>query len=316
MKKKKIDQFSNSHLGKPTQLNTHLNDGVEQSFSRSGRPARTTGDKYSRLGRGLDSLIPIFEEEKDLKIINIGKIAPNPIQPRENFDEEKLGELALSIKEHGILQPLIVAPREDGNYEIIAGERRWRAALKAGLGEIPVMIRDAHQKEKLEIALIENLQRDDLNPLEEAKAYDYLIKDFNLTQEEVSKKLGKSRSKIANNLRLLDLPLEIKEGLKQNLITEGHAKAILGEKDPEKQLQLYRAILDQGLNVREAEKRTAKIKASKKSSKIHPEISSFLREVLGTKVEIVPKKRGGTILIEYYSQEELDRIIDTLKSYF
>ncbi|OIP24754.1 hypothetical protein AUK11_02260 [bacterium CG2_30_37_16] len=271
------------------------------------------------LGRGLDSLIPtsplvertIGLKPADITEINVEKVSPNPNQPRYTFDEESLKELASSIKEHGVIQPLIVT-KKGAEYELIAGERRLRAAKIAGLKTVPVVVRTYSEQQKLEVSIIENIQRHDLNPLEEAMAYQRLVDDFNLTQEEVAQKMGRSRSAIANTLRLLNLPIEIKRGLVDGKITEGHARAILAIPEPAKQLALYEQIVSQKLNVRSVEEK-AKVITTKQStevSKTFSDLESKLRDAIGSKIKIQPSKKGGKIIIEYYGEEELERIIN------
>jgi len=271
------------------------------------------------LGRGLDSLIPtsplvertIVLKPADITEINVEKVSPNPNQPRYTFDEESLKELASSIKEHGVIQPLIVT-KKGAEYELIAGERRLRAAKIAGLKTVPVVVRTYSEQQKLEVSIIENIQRHDLNPLEEAMAYQRLVDDFNLTQEEVAQKMGRSRSAIANTLRLLNLPIEIKRGLVDGKITEGHARAILAIPEPAKQLALYEQIVSQKLNVRSVEEK-AKVITTKQStevSKTFSDLESKLRDAIGSKIKIQPSKKGGKIIIEYYGEEELERIIN------
>ena len=238
------------------------------------------------------------------------KIVPNPEQPRVQFDKEKLSELAQSIREHGILQPLVVTRKGDG-YELIAGERRLQAAKLAGLIEVPVIIRSADERTKLELAIIENTQRHNLNPIEEAKAYLRLMEEYGLHQEEVAKKMGKSRSLVANTVRLLHLPIEIQRSLIEGKISEGHAKALLGIENPEKQRALFEMILKSGLTVRETEVEARSVSVSphvRSEASVPPEFSERLerlREKLGTRVKLSPAGQGGKIVIEYYSSEEL-----------
>lgn len=245
--------------------------------------------------------------------VPIHKIAPNPEQPRVQFDADKLGELAQSIQEHGILQPLIVT-RKGENYELIAGERRLQASKQAGLTEVPVIIREADDRTKLELAIIENTQRHNLNPIEEAKAYLRLTEEYGLHQEEVAKKMGKSRSVVANTVRLLHLPVEIQRAMIEGKISEGHAKALLAIENPEKQRALFDMILKSGLTVRETEvqARTISVRTHvRKETVLSPELSERiekLREKLGTKVKIAQSGNGGRIIIEYYSPEELQEM--------
>jgi ParB family chromosome partitioning protein len=230
--------------------------------------------------------------------------------------------LAESIKEKGILEPLIVR-RTDQGYELMVGERRWRAAQKAGLKEVPVLVKEAERREALEISLIENLQREDLNPIEAAEAFKNLIEEFNISQEDLSKRIGKDRTTIANTLRLLKLPMEIRNQLLQNRITSGHARAILSLESKEKQKELCALIIKKGLSVREAEalaKRWSEkpkkiVTPVKKRGDLESQLSSLqdsLRKYLGTKVQITPKGKRGKIEIEYYSNEDLERIVETI----
>ena len=276
------------------------------------------------LGKGLGALLPEFgqAESKALLYCGIEEIVPNPSQPRKHFDESKLQELAESIREKGILEPLLVR-RTDQGYELIVGERRWRAAQKAGLREVPVMVKEVEGREAFEISLIENLQREDLNPIEEAEAFKHLIEEFHMSQEDLSKRIGKDRTTITNTLRLLKLPLEVKNQLLQNRITPGHARAILSLENKEKQKELCAVIVKKGLSVREAEglaKRwAAKLQKTVSSVKRKDELESQLRSLqdslrksLGTKVHIAQKGTGGKIEIEYFSHEDLERIVEAI----
>lgn len=291
------------------------------------------------LGRGLASLIPNKKQntrdvEKTQNItkimqkantetsgileVDINLINPNPYQPRLAFDEEKLDNLAESIKHHGIIQPLIVS-KNSGRYELIAGERRHLAAKKAGLDSVPVIIRRAEEKEKLELALAENIQRHDLNPIEEAKAYKKLADDFEMSQEEIADRTGKSRSAIANKIRLLNLPVEIQRAIIEEKITEGHAKAILALENPEKQRALFEMIIKQNLTVRQVEDKTKEIsvRSHKRTVNADPEIKNLenkLMGALGTKVKVTKSGGGGKIVIEYYSEEELDNILNKISN--
>ena len=280
--------------------------------------------KRVALGKGLGALIPEFgkEESRTLLFCGIEEIVPNRSQPRKHFDESKLQELAESIKEKGILEPLIVR-RVEGGYELIVGERRWRAAQKAGLKEVPVLVKEIEGREALELSLIENLQREDLNPIEEAEAFKRLIEEFNLSQGELATRIGKDRTTIANVLRLLKLPSEIRNHLLQNRITSGHARAILSLETKEKQKELCALIIQKGLSVREAEalaKRWSEkpkrvVTPTKRGSDLESQLSSLqdsLRRHLGTKVHITQKGKRGKIEIEYYSFEDLERIIEAI----
>jgi len=285
---------------------------------------RSMVTKKMGLGKGLGALIPELEPEgpKSLLFCGIEEIHPNRSQPRKHFDESRLQELADSIKEKGILEPLIVRRAADG-YEIVIGERRWRAAQKAGLKEIPVLLKELDDREVLELSLIENLQRDDLNPIEEAEAYKRLTEEFGLNQEELGTRLGKDRSTVANTLRLLKLPYEVREHLLRNHITPGHARAILSLESRETQKELCTLIIQKGLSVREAEslakrwsKKPRKISASdKKGGDLESQLIALgdsLRRHLGTKVQISLKGKRGKIEIEYYSFDDLERIVETI----
>lgn len=271
-------------------------------------------DQTKGLGRGLDSLIPTGFDvnepvEKPTGQIDITLIDPNPMQPRREFEEDALLDLANSIRKYGIIQPLLVTRKGD-RFELVAGERRLRAAKVAGLKEVPVVERSMEEQEKLEVAIIENLQRENLNPIELAYSYKKLITDFGLTQETVSERVGKARSTVANTIRLLSLPHEIKDALALGKITEGHARALLNITDPTKQIELFKKILEGDLNVREIETKAGKVKNPSKASK-DPNITAAerrLSEVMGTKVTIKRSGTQGKIEIEYYSFEDLERI--------
>jgi len=280
--------------------------------------------KRVALGKGLGALIPEFgkEESRTLLYCGIEEIVPNRSQPRKHFDESKLQELAESIKEKGILEPLIVRRVNEG-YELIVGERRWRAAQKAGLKEVPVLVREVEGREVLELSLIENLQREDLNPIEEAEAFKRLIEEFNISQEALATRIGKDRTTITNTLRLLKLPSEVRNQLLQNHITSGHARAILSLENKEKQKELCALIIKKGLSVREAEalakqwseKPKRLVAPAKKKSDWESQLNSLqdsLRRHLGTKVHITQKGKRGKIEIEYYSFDDLERIIETI----
>jgi len=280
--------------------------------------------KRMALGKGLGALLPEFGqgEPKTLLYCGIEEIVPNRSQPRKHFDESRLQELAESIKEKGILEPLIVRRIEQG-YELIVGERRWRAAQRAGLKEVPVLVKEAEGREALELSLIENLQRENLNPVEEAEAFKRLTEEFNVSQGELATRLGKDRTTITNALRLLKLPLEVRNQLLQNRITSGHARAILSLETKEKQKELCSRIIQKGLSVREAEaiakrwseKPKKKGPSDRRRGELESQLNSLqdsLREYLGTKVRITPNGKRGKIEIEYYSNEDLGRIIETI----
>ena len=249
--------------------------------------------------------------------IEIGKIIANPYQPRTHFDEDKLNELMQSIKNHGILQPLVVT-RNGAQFELIAGERRFQAAKRAGIKKVPVIVKKIKEKEKLELAIVENIQRHNLNPIEEAKAYNQLAEDFQMNQEEVAQKMGKSRSMVANKMRLLKLPVEVQKAIIEGRITEGHAKAILAVENKEKQKALFELILKSSLTVRQAEEKTKEISVRSHNRKVtvdpeERELEERITSILGTKVKVKKSgKEGGKIMIDYYSQEELDGILEKI----
>ena len=281
--------------------------------------------KYG-LGKGLSALIPADTiEQTNINGINIdiNLIRANSEQPRKSFDEEKINNLAQSINEHGIIQPLVLS--KDGEfYFIVAGERRWRAAKRLGLKEVPAVVMDLSNRDVLEISLIENVQREDLNPIEEAIAYDKLFREFHLTQEELSLKIGKSRVAISNCLRLLNLDERVQEYLIDSVISEGHGRALLGLENKELQYTISQNIIDDGLNVRQTEAIVRNIirnlpinpmveAQTKKLNPYHLEIKNKLESYFGTKVLFSNNKNKGKIQIEYYSEDDLQRIIDILK---
>ena len=256
-------------------------------------------------------------------MMKISQVEPNREQPRKDFDKDKLEELAESIRQFGVIQPLLVQKR-DGYYEIIAGERRWRASQIAGLKEVPVIIRDYSEQEVVEISLIENIQREDLNPIEEANAYQRLIEEFHLTQESIAKRVSKSRAAVTNSIRLLRLPEEIREMLIFGDLSEGHARALLGLPDPEMQIKAARTVIKSGASVRDTEKlvkellnpRTPKTRERDvQSDLVYQNLEEQMKQILGTKVAIRRKnKNAGRIEIEYYSSAELERLFDLLRS--
>lgn len=307
----------------------------------------TVKKKKTGLSRGLESLIPLgaMEEMDNLDknnynaknsakntknninengetIVKISQVEPNKNQPRKNFDEDSLQELADSIKQFGIIQPLVV--QKNGKfYEIIAGERRWRAARLAGLKEVPVIVKEYSAQEVMEIALIENIQREDLNPIEEAQAYKRLIEEYNLKQDEVAERVSKSRTAVTNSIRLLKLCDKVQEMLIEELISSGHARALLTIEDEEVQYNTAVRIMDEKLSVRETEKLVKSILNPKKKKTVekienvavYEEIENKLKEAIGTKVKLTPKANGkGKIEIQYYSNDELERLMEIFTS--
>lgn len=252
--------------------------------------------------------------DSSIQEIEIAKVVPNPFQPRKVFNQEALQELANSIKEHGVIQPIVVTQTREG-YELVVGERRFRASQLAGLQKIPAIVKQTLQDQtKLEVALIENIQRQELNAIEEAQAFQRLIDKFNLTQEQVAQKVGKSRPSVANTLRLLNLPAEIQRAIVEGKISEGHGRAILSLPDIEKQLLMYKQVLEQGLNVRQVEAKVRELVQRRKMDAVMPDpkliaIESELRGKLGTQVKIQRQGRGGKITIEFFSDEDLNEII-------
>lgn len=286
------------------------------------------------LGKGLDAMIPVPESSSSGKmetktedkssetIVKITQVEPNREQPRKNFDEDALQELADSIKQFGLLQPILVQDRKT-YYEIIAGERRWRAAKLAGLKEVPVIIRDYTDQEIVEISLIENIQREDLNPIEEAQAYKRLLTEFNLKQDEVAERVSKSRTAVTNSMRLLKLCDEVQQMIIDDMLSTGHARALISIEDPEQQYMLAQKIFDEKLNVRDVEKLVKNLNKAEKPKKeiledksleiIYQDVEEKLKQSLGTKVEISSKGNGsGKIEIEFYNHDDLERIIELL----
>lgn len=296
--------------------------------------------KKKGLGKGLDSLIPDNKSMKSVtsektvqskedaaaksgvQVMKINEVEPNRDQPRKNFDEDALLELSDSIKQFGVLQPLLVRKRKD-YYEIIAGERRWRAAKLAGVKEVPVIEKEYTDQEILEIGLIENIQRENLNPIEEAIAYKRLLEEFNLKQDEVAERVSKSRTAVTNSMRLLKLSDKVQQMIIDDMISTGHARALLAIDDPELQYTLANKIFDEKLSVRETEKLVKEIKNPKKPKEKKPVANSFIyqdleekmKSVFGTKVSIASKGKGkGKIEIEYYSDDELEHLFDMMMS--
>ena len=281
--------------------------------------------KLSGLGRGLDSLFAdnsVEEINSSVNKLRIMEIEPNHNQPRKDFDEKALSELAESIEQHGVLQPLVVRPLANGSYQLVAGERRWRAARIAGLTEVPVVIKELTDEEVIEIAMIENLQREDLNPLEEALGYRYMMDELKITQEQAAEKVGKSRPAVANALRLLKLPNEVQEMVKNNLISPGHARALLGFYIDDMILQTAKMIIKEDLSVRDVEtlvKKSKKVpKSSKKQTrdKFFSEVELALVENLGRKVKIKEAKQdAGVLEIEFFDKDDLEGLAMKLENY-
>ena len=279
--------------------------------------------KKTGLGKGLDALfsMPVAEEEKKqendmLKNLKIVDIEPNREQPRKKFDEESIAELSESIKMYGVIQPIVVTQKE-GYYAIIAGERRWRAAKKAGLTDIPAIIRGDDEKKNKEISLIENMQREDLNAFEKAAGIKALMEDYDMTQEEISKVLGKSRSSIANSVRVLNLSPDVLEFAKEGKLTEGHCKALLAITDPQKQYEMAKRMIENGESVRQAEKKVHHQKNNKavaeKYAVVYKDIEDKFQGFFGTKVKIDAGKRSGKIIINYTNNDDLERILGLIK---
>lgn len=291
--------------------------------------------KNRGLGKGLEALFNNSEidtkeitkekaeenEARGITFVDINDIKPNENQPRKEFDEEKIGELASSIKEHGLIQPVILRKLGKG-FEIVAGERRWRACRKAGLKEIPCIVKELTDEQNMLIAIIENMQREDLNPIEEADGINMMITNFGLTQEEVSKSVGKSRPYITNALRLLKLPEEIRNFVSEGKLSTGHARAIAGIEDKENQLKIAEFAVKEGISVREIEKLIKEQNAPKKRNPRKraeknadvKKVEEDLKQIMGTKVSLNQTGKKGKIEIEYYSREELERLIELLKT--
>ncbi len=269
------------------------------------------------LGRGIKALlsdeVTLLKDEKFVEI-DIDLIHPNPYQPRKNFSEESMKELVESIKEAGIIQPVLVTPDESG-YTLVVGERRWRAAQILGLTKIPAVVKNIEPSQQLELALIENLQREDLNPIEVATAYQKLIEISNLTHEDLAKKVGKDRSSVTNYLRLLKLPDEIKEMISEGKIDMGHARTLLAVDDPEIQRKMARIVYEKGLSVRELERilKRGSYKKKREGFVSMPILEEELRKIFSTKVKVMKRGKGGYLLIRFYSDEELERICNIIK---
>jgi ParB family chromosome partitioning protein len=277
--------------------------------------------RRSGLGRGLEALIPTAEEPTGgASQVPVSAISPNPMQPRTTLDPEALEELAASIGEHGLIQPLIVTQQGPDRYQLIAGERRWQAARMAGLATVPVIIKEATPQQVLELALVENIQRADLNPLEEATAFQQLVDEFGLTQEQVAERVGKSRVAITNTMRLLRLPAEVKQAITDAIIHEGHARAILSLPTDEAQIAALKTVVGKALSVRQTEELVRRLLAepppAKPKQPVSPETEALeeeFRETLGTKVNLYRNRKGqGRLVIHFYSEEELQLIYDVI----
>lgn len=284
-------------------------------------------EKKSGLGKGFEALFydnSIENESQNTNMLKIMEIEPNHDQPRKEFDEKALSELSDSIAQHGVIQPLVVRPMTNGSYQIVAGERRWRAARMAGLSEVPVIIKELSDEESIEIAMIENLQREDLNPLEEALGYRYMMDELHITQEQTAEKVGKSRPVITNALRLLKLPDEVQEMVKNNVISSGHARALLGFKTESEMLAAANLIIKEDLTVRDVEKlvqiankANKDTKSNDKRDKYFSEVELALKENLGRKIKIKEnsKKGSGVLQIEFFDKDDLKSIAMLLENY-
>jgi ParB family chromosome partitioning protein len=273
------------------------------------------------LGKGLEAIIPAAEGPPGgLTQVPVSAIRANPMQPRTTLDPEALAELAASIREHGLIQPLVVTQQGPEQYQLIAGERRWQAAHLAGLATVPVIVKEATPQQALELALVENIQRADLNPLEEAAAFHQLVEDFGLTQDQVAERVGKSRVAVTNTLRLLRLPSEVKQALADGIISEGHARAVLALATPEAQVAALKVVVGKALSVRQTEELVRRLSAEPQPAKpkapILPETQSLeqeFREMLGTRVTLHRNRKGqGRLVIHFYSEEELQAIHDVI----
>ena len=296
-----------------------LGKGLDSLIPDHKPKANTSKDKVSEQASGKEkTTMPASGEQK----VKITKVEPNRTQPRKNFDEDSLIELADSIRQFGVLQPLLVQKKGD-YYEIIAGERRWRAAKQAGVKEVPVIVKEYTEQEIVEIGLIENIQRENLNPIEEAMAFKRLLEEFNLKQDEVAERVSKSRTAVTNSMRLLKLDERVQQMIIDDMISTGHARALLAIDDKDEQYNLANRIFDEKLSVRDTEKLVKEIKNPKKPKEkvktvndfIYKDLANKMKEVMGTKVSIASKGNGkGKIEIEYYSDEELERMFDMIMS--
>lgn len=301
-----------------------VNQGTTKNTEKDGTGKKTDSSQPAKTGTNAETIVveKIVEKPIEQKL-KLNLIEPNSEQPRKKFDEESLQELADSIKQYGILQPLIVQ-KKGNHYEIIAGERRWRAAKLAGVTDVPVLIREYDKQQTMEIALIENVQRADLNPIEEAQAFQQLIQEFHLTQEEIANRVSKNRATITNSMRLLKLDIRVQDMLAEGKISSGHARALLGLEEGERQYQVAAKIIEEKLSVRDVEKLVKMMNRPLKEKKpekgpdidlIYRQVEDKLKSIMGTKVVINQKdKNKGRIEIEYYSQEELERLIELMES--
>lgn len=319
-----IAEDNRKPVERPQRVQTKKQDGNREKYDKEeNNPVKIEKKEEKEPEKVIVEVEKIVEKPVEQKI-KVSLIEPNRSQPRKQFEEESLNELAASIRDYGILQPLLVQER-DGHYEIIAGERRWRAAKLAGLTEVPALIRDYDKQRRMEIALIENIQRSDLNPIEEARGYQQLIQEFNLTQEEIANRVYKNRATITNSMRLLKLDERVQQMLMEGKISSGHARALLGLEEKETQHEAAKKIVQENLSVRDAEKlvkllnRPEKEKPEKEKGPdlnlVYKQIEEKLKTIMGTKVVINRKdKNKGRIEIEYYSQEELERLIELMES--
>jgi len=275
------------------------------------------------LGRGLEALLPIggvktILEDKEIQELPIEHIIPNRYQPRREFSDSELVELAESVKQNGLLQPILVRRKGDGFFELIVGERRLRAARIAGLHSVAAIVRNSNDEQAIELALVENLQRKDLNPMEAARAYHRMVQEFGFTHETIAQRLGKDRSSIANLVRLVNLPSEIQQLIESDLISTGHAKVILGLESSEKQIKLARRIAQEQLSVRQAEEEVAREARWRKGKRVawrrkpYPDLEERIQKHLGTRVTILKGKRSGKVVIHYFSSAELERLLEVL----
>ena len=301
-----------------------VNQGTTKNTEKDGTGKKTDSSQPAKTGTNAETIVVEKIVEKPIEqTLKLNLIEPNSEQPRKKFDEESLQELADSIKQYGILQPLIVQ-KKGNHYEIIAGERRWRAAKLAGVTDVPVLIREYDKQQTMEIALIENVQRADLNPIEEAQAFQQLIQEFHLTQEEIANRVSKNRATITNSMRLLKLDIRVQDMLAEGKISSGHARALLGLEEGERQYQVAAKIIEEKLSVRDVEKLVKMMNRPPKEKKpekgpdidlIYRQVEDKLKSIMGTKVVINQKdKNKGRIEIEYYSQEELERLIELMES--